>query len=333
MNQFNDAFYLLTEKLRAWGQHLIVMLPNLVIAILVLIITFIFARLSRKAAENLLPRISHSVALNNLAATMVYAGVVLMGLFFTLGILNLDKTVTSLLAGVGIIGLALGFAFQDIAANFISGVIIAVRKPFGVGDVIETNEHFGTIERINLRTIDIRRQTGELVKVPNRKVFESPTINFTYYGLRRIDLNLRVSYNEDLEKVVAVTLEAMQGITGQIESKEVEVYFEEFAESTIIVLVRFWIHYARQTDYVNARSEAIMKIKKAFDVHHIRFPYPARALHFDGSKGQPLFPFIAEMPPVPPTIEPFPTPHTGPGEAKPSTTKTFEEETDKPNGD
>src|SRR5436190_185469 len=105
MNQFNDAVYLLTQKLEAWLQHLIIMLPNLVIAILVMLVNFFIARLIRKGTEKILPRVSHSVALNNLAANIVYYSVILMGLFFVLGILKLDKTVTSLLAGVGIIGL------------------------------------------------------------------------------------------------------------------------------------------------------------------------------------------------------------------------------------
>ena len=331
MNELNSALKLVSEKLEMWLQYFILMLPNFIMAILVLIITFLVAKLIRKGAEKLLVKFSHSVPLNNLIATLVYMSVILMGIFFALGILKLDKTVTSLLAGVGILGLALGFAFQDIAANFISGVIIAVRKPFGVGDVIETNEHFGTIERINMRTIDIRRQTGELVKVPNRKVFESATINFTYFGLRRIDLNFRVSYHEDLDKVVAVTLEAMQGITGQIESKEVEVFFEEFSESAIIVLVRFWVHYARQTDYVTARSQAIMKIKKAYDLHQIKFPFPVQVLELDSSRQHAPSTFTAFTPaPAPPTVESFPTPDSNPKTG--GQTTTFEKETEKPNG-
>src|SRR5690606_370419 len=260
MNELNNALHLVSEKLESWLQYFILMLPNFIIAVLVLVLTFVFARLFRKGSDKLLVRVSHSVPLNNLISTLIFVSILLMGVFFALGILKLDKTVTSLLAGVGILGLALGFAFQDIAANFMSGVIIAVRKPFSVGDVIETTMHFGTIERINMRSIDIRQQTGELARVPNRKVFENTMVHFTYFGLRRIDLPSRVSYTEDLDKVVNVTLEAMQGITGQVESKEVEVFFEDFGESYITVVIRFWLQYARQSDYVLARSEPIVTI-------------------------------------------------------------------------
>nr|WP_225986652.1 mechanosensitive ion channel family protein [Rufibacter sp. LB8] len=263
---------------------MVLMLPELFLATLVIVLSFVTARLLRKTSEKLLIRFTHSSALNNLVGTTVYVAALTLGIFFALSILKLDKTVTTLLAGAGIIGLALGFAFQDIAANFISGVIIAVRKPFVVGDVIDTNEHFGTIERINLRTIDIRRQTGELVKMPNRKVFESALINFTHYGIRRIDLKVGVSYAEDLERVREVVIAAMVGIPNQIEGKEVEVVYEEFGASSINFLVRYWIQYKRQTDFVYAKSEAIIRIKKAFDEHKIEIPFPITTLNF-GIKG------------------------------------------------
>jgi small-conductance mechanosensitive channel len=286
--EINKAFTLLVHKLELWLRQLVLMLPNLVMALVVLVLTFVLARLIRRSVENILPRFSHSLALNNLISALVYTGALLIGFFFALSILQLDKTVTSLLAGIGIFSLALGFAFQDIAANFISGVIIAIRKPFGVGDVVESNDYFGTIERINLRTIDIRRVTGELVKVPNRKVFESVMVIYTHYGIRRVDVKGGVSYGEDLERVQQVVKNAVTGIKGMVENKEVEMVYEEFGDSSVNFLVRFWIHYSRQFDYVHARSEAIIKIKKACDENNIQIPFPIRTLEFGIKAGETL---------------------------------------------
>lgn len=139
MLEFHHAFDLMSRKLTGWVQQFILLLPNLLIALLILVVTFFAARLVRREVTNLLGRVSGSGTLNNLVVTMCYVGVLLVGMFFTLEVLSLDKNLTSLLAGVGIIGLALGFAFQNIAANFISGIIIAVQRPFMVGDVIETD--------------------------------------------------------------------------------------------------------------------------------------------------------------------------------------------------
>jgi len=278
MLEFHRVLELLSGKLLRWGQQFVLLLPNLVIAALILVTTFFVARLVQRVSTRFLPRISHSPTLNNLLQTTAYLGVLAIGIFFTLEVLSLDKTVTSLLAGVGIIGLALGFAFQDIAANFISGIIIAVQRPFVVGDVIQTDTFFGTIESINLRTLDLRQTTGELVRVPNRKVFESSVINFTVTTRRRVDVDCGVAYTADLEQVRAVALAAMQGFPGLLTDRPVEVMFTAFADSAITFTLRFWIPYTKQADYVGAKSEAIMRLKRAFDAAGIVIPFPIRTL-------------------------------------------------------
>ncbi|GAA4363612.1 hypothetical protein GCM10023185_32450 [Hymenobacter saemangeumensis] len=279
VNEVERSFDLLYGKLLGWFRQLVVMLPNLVVAALLLVLTFVAARLVQRLVRQLLPRVSASVTLNNLVATLIYVFTLMVGIFFVLTVLNLDKTVTSLLAGVGIIGLALGFAFQDIAANFISGVIIAVQRPFNVGDVIETDKFFGTIERISLRTLNIRQTTGELVIMPNRKVFENPLINFTQQTIRRVDLDCNVAYSSELEHVRRAVHEAISTIPELISTRPVEVMFTTFGENGISFQVRFWMPYRRQFDYVNARSEAIMRIKRTFDAEGIVIPFPIRTLH------------------------------------------------------
>ncbi|UOG74847.1 mechanosensitive ion channel family protein [Hymenobacter tibetensis] len=275
---FQRAFTLLSQKLSRWMQQFVLLLPNLLIALVVLAVTIVAARLVRRFINRFLPRVSHSVTLNNLVATVAYVLVLLLGTFFVLEVLSLEKTVTSLLAGVGIIGLALGFAFQDIAANFISGVIIAIQRPFTVGDVIQTDTYFGTIESINLRTLDLRQVTGELVRVPNRKVFENAIINFTVSTQRRVDVECRVSYDADLDQVRSVVLEAMQDFPKLIGGRPLEVMFTGFEESAVTFTLRFWVPYHRQVDYVGAKSEAIMRIKRAFDRAGIVIPFPVRTL-------------------------------------------------------
>jgi len=278
ITDFQRAFNLLSNKLVRWVQQFILLLPNLLIALVILVVTYFVARLARRIVSNVLPRVSHSVTLNNLVETIAYVGVLLIGTFFMLEVLSLDKTVTSLLAGVGIIGLALGFAFQDIAANFISGIIIAIQRPFTVGDVIQTESYFGTIESINLRTLDLRQVTGELVRVPNRKVFESSVINFTVTTHRRVDVECGVTYDADLEQVREVVTSSMKGFPNMLTERPLEVMFTGFGDSSINFTLRFWIPYRKQVDYVGAKSEAIMRIKRSFDQAGITIPFPIRTL-------------------------------------------------------
>lgn len=295
MKDINETVELLWGKLEAWSDQAVLMLPNLVVALILLILTFYVAGVVRGWLEKFINRFSHSAALNNLVLTLLYIGMLMVGFFFVLNVLNLDRVVISLLAGVGIIGLALGFAFQDIAANFISGVIIAVQKPFGVGDNIETNDYFGTIERISLRTIDIRQTTGELVKLPNKMVFENPLTNFSVYGTRRIDLEVGISYAEDLEHVQQVVIEALEDVKNRVKTKSIEVMYDSFGDSSINFKARFWVSYTRQVDYVGAKSDAIIRIKKAFDANDILIPFPIRTLDFGIKGGEKLNEQLQEL--------------------------------------
>ncbi|HRB01696.1 MAG TPA: mechanosensitive ion channel, partial [Ignavibacteria bacterium] len=118
----NNAFELIMEKLHTWMTELIRLLPNILLAAIVLTAGIFFSRLIRNFADRHLSKVSDNKTLNNLFASSIYIFLIGVTIFTALSVLQLDKAVTSILAGAGIIGLALAFAFQDIAANFISGI-------------------------------------------------------------------------------------------------------------------------------------------------------------------------------------------------------------------
>jgi small conductance mechanosensitive channel len=197
--------------------------------------------------------------------------------------LGLDKTLTSLLAGAGIIGLALGLAFQDMGANLLSGIYMSIERPFRTGHLIKSNDYFGMVERISLRQTEILTPEGQLVLIPNKKIFENPIVNFSTFGRRRVDIPIGVSYSEDLEHVRQIAIVALRELPSRDPSREVELYYEGFGESAINLVVRFWISFNRQPDFLQARSEAIEALKRAFDVNEITIPFPTRTIEFSNS--------------------------------------------------
>jgi small conductance mechanosensitive channel len=273
-------------KLHTWLHSVAAMLPNLVAALLILIGFWFLARLARRVLVRALRRVSPQTVVSNLLATLGAITVFTVGLLVALGVLRLDKTVTSLLAGAGVMGLALGFAFQSIAANFLSGILISVRHPFTVGDLVETNGYFGHVAEINLRATVLRTLDGRLVFLPNRDVLEKAIVNYTAAGVRRVELKMGISYGEDLERVSAVTLEALRGVSKRVREREPELYFEEFGSSSINFTFRFWIPFREQPDYLAALSEAIMRIKSAYDREGITIPFPIRTIDFGIKGGQ-----------------------------------------------
>lgn len=282
--EVNNAISLITEKLNNWAHEIIAMTPNIILAGLILAIAFLIARLFRKVAYKLISKVSKKQAINNLAAIFVYIFIVGIGLFAALSVLQLDKAVTSILAGAGIVGLALGFAFQDIAANFISGIFISFRRPFNVGDLIEARDYKGRVTNVNLRDTIITTLEGQDVIIPNKEIFQNPIKNYNSSGRRRMDLSVGVSYGDDLEKVKRIVLEAVDKISLKSTADEITFFYKEFGDSSINFDVRIWVKTTSQLDYLTVRSEAIMFIKKAFDENDITIPFPIRTLDF-GIKG------------------------------------------------
>lgn len=205
---------LIIEKLSFWFEELVRILPNLVLAVIILVLGLFAARFIRNLSVRFIRKMSHNATLNNLFGSMVYLICIGIVLFTALSVLKLDKAVTTALAGAGIVGLALAFAFQDIAANFISGIFISFRKPFRAGDVVKISDYMGKVAEVNLRDTVLSTFGGQTVIIPNKDVFQNPIENYSLLHKRRFDLEVGVSYGEDLEKVRRVTLNAVKDIPG-----------------------------------------------------------------------------------------------------------------------
>lgn len=290
----DQTWGLLSRKLTGWGRDFVLALPNFLLAILAVIVFWLIARTARNVVLRLLRRVSHSEQVNYLLSQMVYIAFVAAGTFIALGILGLQKTVASLLAGAGIVGLALGFAFQDIAANLMAGIYLAVRRPFRRGHLIKTQDYFGIVQEVNLRWTEIVTQQGQLVLIPNKQVFENPIMNYSARGSRRVDITVGISYGDDLEKARRVAVEAVSAIPSRVPEREVELFYEDFGESSIDFTLRFWVPFHKQRDYLQVRSEAIIRIKNAFDANGITIPFPIRTLDFGAKGGEALTEVLEE---------------------------------------
>ncbi|MGA9638328.1 mechanosensitive ion channel family protein [Flavobacterium sp.] len=280
----NKITNLLTEKLTIWVEAIIKLLPNIALAAIVMVIGFYIAKFIQKIAGKLISKVSNNVTLNHLFSSIIYFIFLGIVIFTVLSILQLDKAVTSILAGAGILGLALAFAFQDIASNFMSGIFISFRKPLKVGDIVQIKDYMGKVKEVNLRDTVVETFQGKTVIIPNKEVFQNPIENYTFLQKRRFDLSIGVSYGDDLEKVRQVTIDAVSPIEELSKEDKINVYFVEFGDSSINLSVRMWINTPEQSVYNKVGSEAIIRIKKAYDANDIMIPFPIRTLDF-GIKG------------------------------------------------
>jgi small conductance mechanosensitive channel len=280
----------LVAKLLAWLDDFVVMLPNLVLAVVMVALGVIVSRRLQRPIERLLHRITGNEPISRLLGSLARIALIGLPVVVGLGLLHLDKTVTSVLAGVGVIGLALGFAFQDIAANFMSGFIMAIHRPFDVGDLVDIAGRMCRVQRIGLRATEVDTPDGVSILVPNKSVLENPISNYTRTRTRRMDLTMGAAYGDDMEKVRRTVLAAVMNIPFRDETREPELFFEEFGDSSINFQLRVWLTDSTQPAFLTARSEAMIAIKKAFDRDGITIPFPIRTLDFGASAvgGQPL---------------------------------------------
>lgn len=283
-----EAIELIKDKVLAWSKELVAMLPNILVAALIVVVGWLLARVVRNVSQRVMRRITDSNTLNELVSSLLYITVVLIAAFAALSVLQLDKTVTTLLAGAGIVGLALGFAFQDIASNFIAGVIMAVQRPLRRGELVETSGAVGTVERIFLRTTELRNLQGLQVILPNKDIFQSVLVNYSRNGTRRVDLPVGVSYAEDLEKVRTVGVAAVEAVPDVLVDKGVDLFYQGFGDSSIDLQLRFWITSNSNRHYQMVRSNVIMAVKSAFDREGISIPFPIRTLDLGIRGGEKL---------------------------------------------
>jgi len=284
----------LLEKLVGWFDGFILMLPNLLVALLAVILSALIGRVLARGLERVLSRTDLPTTARQLFARITRFSALLIGVLLALSALDLDGAVTSLLAGAGVVGLALGFAFQDLASNFISGVGLSLRRPLQVGDILEHGDTMGVVEDVDLRTTSVRTFQGQLVLIPNKHIYQEKVTIYTDQARRRVDLAVGVSYGDDLALVEKVTREAIEGIESRLEDDPPKVFFTGFGGSSIDLVAAFWIAYESQAQFMKARSEAIMAIHQAYDAADITIPFPIRTLDFGIKGGETLSTMLAE---------------------------------------
>ena len=279
--QFNTALGNLYEKLISWFNAIIENIPNLVLAILVMVTAYFAAKYVSKLVTKLIDKRVDQDSIKGAISRVSAVIVVAFGLFMALGVLNLGKALTSLLAGAGVVGLAIGLALQGTLANTFAGLILSFRKKIQIGHWVETTGFAGEVMDINLKDFTLKEADNNIVIIPNKTILDNPLKNYSLTTKMRIFVECGVGYESDLEKVQELTKAVIANNFDQVESPDdVEFYYTEFGGSSINYLCRFWIDAESALEKLRAKTTAIIEIKKAYDKEGINIPFPIRTLQF-----------------------------------------------------
>jgi len=278
------AFEKVLDKLSGWGESIILKTPNFILAILIFIAFWYAGKYTSHFIKKILLKKVGQESIKAILARTAFIVIVVIGFFTALAILDLDKVLTSVLAGAGVVGLAIGLALQGTLHNTFSGFILSFLPNIQIGDWIITNNHEGQVVDINLRSVTIIEADNNAVVIPNSKIIDSPFKNFTGSSRSRIFVECGVGYESDLEIVKTVTEKAIAEIFPQKGKEEIEFFYTEFGDSSINYVVRYWADVRNRKDILTAQSEGILAIKKAYNSNNINIPFPIRTLDFGKNK-------------------------------------------------
>ncbi|MGB0891655.1 MAG: mechanosensitive ion channel family protein [Flavobacteriaceae bacterium] len=287
MKTYFDTSLELIEKL---GRDAGTYLPKLVAALAVFLLFYFLGKIIKTFSLKFYAKIfSKNQDIARFISVSVYAVLIISGIFLALEILGLESVLTKLLAGAGIVGIVAGFAFKDIASNAFAGFLLNMQKPFKEGDWVTVDNNFGTIKDIGWITTSIKTISGQEVFVPNQLIYNNSFTNYSTFKKRRVILQSGVSYGDDLDLVKKVAIDEISQIESLLKKQDIDFYFTSIGGSAYNFEVRFWIKFNKQTDYLNAMSEAIMRIKRRFEQENISIAYPVQTLDFGVKGGVNLF--------------------------------------------
>ncbi len=253
--------------------------PQICAGIVILVLTWVIARIATKVASSLLKRTKLRTSLKDLFRQLVHLGFWVLGLVVAAVVVFPNMTPARVFAALGLGSIAIGFAFKDIFENFFAGVLILWRFPFDPGDYIECEGICGRVEDITIRMTKIRRVDGVLAVMPNAILFKQPVDVFTNWQRRRVTIICGVAYGEDVDAAREVIADAVRGCETVDGSQDVEIFAQEFASSSINFEVTWWTQ-PTPLEVRTSRDEVVSAVKRALDEAEIEIPFPYRTLTF-----------------------------------------------------
>ena len=261
---FADAFY--------------ATLPRIAVALLVILAFWGVASGVRRIVHRVTPGPTDS-SIGIVLGRLAYAALIALGVLIGLVVVFPTFTVGGLVGALGIGGIALGFAFQDIFQNLLAGVLILLREPFRVGDEIVSGDYVGTVEAIETRATFIRTYDGRRIIIPNSQIYSEPVQVITAYHIVRSEYDVGIGYGDDIDAAKAIARDVLRTAEGVLEEPAPDVLTWDLAGSTVNLRLRWWTDPTRAT-VVATRDRVLQAVAKRMAEGGIDLPFPTQVVLF-----------------------------------------------------
>ncbi len=252
--------------------------PYFMAAIVVLVIFWLLSIAFKKAVHKILGRRSHHQNLVKVFQRVGGALIFFIGFMIAMVIAIPGFTPAKLIGALGIGSVAIGFAFKDIFQNLLSGILLLLSEPFRIGDQIVSGDYEGTVEDIKIRATTIKTYDGRQVVIPNSDLYTSVLTVNTAYKQRRLQVAVGIGYEDDIEAAKAEIVKALDKADSVSKQAKPSVIATGLGDSTVDLMVRWYIDDGTQANKVASIHQVIVEIKTALDAAGVNMPFPVRTL-------------------------------------------------------
>ncbi|MCB0358570.1 MAG: mechanosensitive ion channel [Bdellovibrionales bacterium] len=253
--------------------------PLLVFALLILTFFWVTARFTAKWSPRLFSQVTQTRLLQQVLAKALGFFVFLLGLYLVLRIAGLSGLAATVLGSTGVLGLIFGFAFRDIAENFLASVLLSAQRPFALGDLVQVAGTTGLVQQLTLRSTVLMTLAGNHVQIPNAEVYKNTITNYTANPKVQQDFVIGIGTEESISNAQKVAMQAIQSHSAVLADPEPWVLVDSIGSATVNLRVYFWMN-GQVHSMPKVKSAVIRLVKRAFDTHEISMPDEAREVIF-----------------------------------------------------
>jgi small conductance mechanosensitive channel len=269
---------LILAKAHAWVNGFFLQLPNIIAAIVFLVVAWFAAKgvaaMIRKLADR-----RDRYNLGALLGSIAFGAIMIAALLMAAAIVFPSVKPGDVLATLGIGSVAIGFAFKDILQNLFAGLLLLIRRPFRRGDQIVVKDYEGTVEHIESRATLLKTYDGRRVIIPNADLYIAPVVVNTAFPTRREQLDIGIGYGDDVARACQVFTEVMAGIEGVVADPKPETLPWGLDASTVTLRARWWTD-SKRTNVVHIKAKVVEAIVAAAKAHAIDLAYPTTQVLF-----------------------------------------------------
>lgn len=279
IQEANWSFAPALAEIKSLGNQIVTSLPLILLAIVILPFTWWLSTLAAKGLRRWLLGGIASPFLRDIAARALALPIFLLGLFVVLQVAGLTQIAISVVGGVGVLGIVVGFAFRDIAENFLASLLLSIRRPFRSGDYIEVAGMAGSVRSMNTRSTVLLSSEGNHIQIPNATIFKSTIINYTASANRRDTVTIGVGYDVSVARAQSLILDVISAHEAVLNEPEPMILVDGLGSSTINIKAYYWVN-ARDFSVLKVKSALLRQITKRLTDEGVSMPDDAREIIF-----------------------------------------------------